>query len=210
MRQRKRQEEFCRRPLHRVFITCLSVVRWKQTKVTRCIRNLCTFAPKIKKYEKTHYGYFDFDGDNGRRYKCKCPKHRYLSQRRTEEHRHADIGAQLPRQARRLLKYVGSSREMASKGKGKNNGSGLEPWHIQLWLKKSHRTGMSLIISHSTHQVTWLAWDKHDCYSSLSKVAGAGHWLQHLWEKLQATCHHKLKIGDIHKSTGKVLETDFY
>lgn len=90
-----------------------------------------------------------------------------------------------------LLKYGGSSRVMASKGNRKNNGSGLEPWHIQLWLEKSHRTGMSLIISHSTHQVTGLAWDKHNCYSSLSKVAGAGHWLQHLWEKLQAMCHHK-------------------
>ena len=33
---------------------------------------------------------------------------------------------------RKAMKYVGSSREMASKGKGKNNGSGLEPWHIQL------------------------------------------------------------------------------
>ena len=61
---------------------------------------------------------------------------------------------------------------------------------------------MNQIISHSRHQVVRLAWEILTAVSPSDGAAGAGQWLQGTWEKLQAMCHHKFEMWDIHKSTG--------
>ena len=47
-----------------------------------------------------------------------------------------------------------------------------------------------------------LAWEILTAVSPSDGAAGAGQWLQGTWEKLQAMCHHKFEMWDIHKSTG--------